>query len=177
MTNFQATKQKSVSSSVPALAGLWRSRVEAPFTFTKPLTPREFGQLKTLRNRLGDLTGQVMEWALNNWGSFAPQAAIEAGSGQWPIHPHIGFLLVHHTVALKLQTIATSTGAHPSQASTTTGKVIDSSLGAKKANQEKPFRLTPAQFARQMEALKPDGDLDKFWAEIELENQNKNAGV
>jgi hypothetical protein len=79
------------------LAGIWEER-----TGTQ-LTPKELGQLKSLRKALGDLTRDVIEWMLNavNWWHFCQQVRAESGLHHAPDHPHIGFLLRHHGRALK----------------------------------------------------------------------------
>ena len=106
MTTLEVTQQKSESQSVPVLAALWRSRIKTISAgVERPLTPKEFGQLKLLKQCLGSATRDVLDWALNNWSQFANKAACEAGS--CPTTPHIGFLLKHYVVAAKqLQSIA-----------------------------------------------------------------------
>jgi hypothetical protein len=176
MKTIEVPKQKSESHSVPALAVLWQSRIKTLFGgLQTPLTQKEFGQLKLLRKSLGDVTSEVVDWALNNWSSFASQAAAQAGTGVWPAHPHIGFLLTHHAVALELHTIATTPAVIPNITPINAAKPKATFWAEKKAAQEKAFKLTPAQVSKLMEAMEPDGDLDKFWAEIELENKNQTA--
>lgn len=58
-----------------------------------------------------------------------------------------------------------------------TSEVIDWALNNWGTFATKAFKPTPAQFAKMMAAMEPDGDLDKFWAEIELENKNKAGQV
>jgi hypothetical protein len=68
----------------------------------KPLTPKQFGQLKLLRNILEDITLDVMLWAFENWTLFSLEAKRCAGLPCAPANPHIGFLLAHCDVAVNL---------------------------------------------------------------------------
>lgn len=173
MTTLEVPKQTSEGQSVPVLAALWQSRMETLFGVKKPLTPKEFGQLKLLRKRLGDVTSKAIDLALNNWGSFATKAAVETGTGLWPVHPHIGFLLTHYAVALELYTIATTPAVIPNSTPINNAEPIATLWDEKTTAKEKPFKPTPAQFAKIMAAMEPDGDLDQVWGEIELENKNE----
>jgi hypothetical protein len=178
MKTVEVPQQKSESQSVPALAILWQSRMKMSLGGgQKPLTPREFGQLKLLRIRLGDVTSEVVDWAMNNWGPFATKATADAGTGSWPAHPHIGFLLAHHAVALELHTIATTPAVIPDSSSIKATKPMATFCGEKKTAKEKPFKPTPAQAAKIMAVMETDGDLEELWAEIELENKNKVGQV
>jgi hypothetical protein len=80
------------------LAGLWEKRTEMQ------LTPKELGQLKSLRKALGDLTREVIEWMVDpvNWWHFCQQVRAESGLHTAPPHPHVGFLLRQHDRALKI---------------------------------------------------------------------------
>jgi hypothetical protein len=91
-------KRDPVHHPVRFLAGLWEERTEMQ------LTPKELGQLKSLRKYLGDLTQDVIGWMLNsvNWWHFCQQVRAESGLHTAPPDPHIGFLLRHHTRALRL---------------------------------------------------------------------------
>lgn len=111
MTNIEAPKQKSERPSVPALSALWQSRMKTLFGgFDRPLTPREFGQLTLLRKHLGDLTSEVIDWALNNWWRFSHEVRVQAGLSGAPATPHVGFLLVHLAAAVNLMhTLAKNT--------------------------------------------------------------------
>lgn len=174
MTNVEVPKQKSETQPVPVLAALWQSRMKTLFGVVgKPLTPRDFGQLKKLRTCLGGVTSELIDWALNNWGSFATKAAAEAGIGVWPAHPHIGFLLAHHALALELQSIAKAPVVAVNDTPVKAAKPIATFSGEKNIAKEKAFKPTPAQVAKIMAAMQTDGDLDQVWAEIELENKDK----
>jgi hypothetical protein len=93
---------KKGKCSVPCLAVLWQTSIArlSVETEKKPLTPRQFGQLKLLRNGLGDITWAVIDWALNNWWWFSQAARACAGLPCAPATPHIGFLLAHYDVAV-----------------------------------------------------------------------------
>jgi len=60
--------------------------------------------MKSLRKALGDLTRDMIEWMLNpvNWWHFCQQVRAESGLHHAPDHPHVGFLLRHHSRALKI---------------------------------------------------------------------------
>jgi hypothetical protein len=110
MTTSEVAKQKSESPSVPVLAALWQARVKMIFNAEKNPTHREFGQLKMLRDRLGDTATEAIHWALNNWSRFSNEAKARTGLPSAPPAPHIGFLLAHYDVALSLMyAIAKST--------------------------------------------------------------------
>ena len=87
------------------LAGLWQQRMTSNFGIIgTQLTPKELGQLKSLRKSLGDLTREVVEWMLNpvNWWQFCQQVRDEAKLHGAPPHPHVGFLLAHHGRGLRI---------------------------------------------------------------------------
>jgi hypothetical protein len=89
--------------SVPILAYYWKYHTTLMFpSVARPLTPKEFGQLKLLRKHLGDSTRLVLDWVLNNWSRFCSQAISSAGLSSAPATPHIGFLLAHCAVAVNL---------------------------------------------------------------------------
>src|SRR4051794_3738962 len=103
-----AAHKQSSFPTVAVLATLWGSHfVKAGKYRTAKLTPREYGQLKSLRDSLGGSTTEILEWVLNNWQSFACKASEMSSVSSWPANPHIGFLLVHRTVAVGLQHTAT----------------------------------------------------------------------
>jgi hypothetical protein len=121
------------------------------------------------------LTSEVIDWALKNWLSFATKAAFEAGTGSWPAHPHIGFLLAHHGVALELQSIAKAPAVIPNS-TTINAANPKANVGAKQKNEkEEVFKPTAAQVAKMMAVMETDGDLEQLWAEIELENKNRRV--
>jgi hypothetical protein len=70
--------------------------------YQKPLTQKERGQLKMLANKIGAQTAEVIEFAIKNWTNFGYKASVEAGFGDYPSRPHIGFLLAHHHAAINL---------------------------------------------------------------------------
>ena len=85
------------------LEGVWQQQLIANFGSAKPFASKEFGQLKSLRKALGDLTQDVIEWMVEpgNWFRFCQQVRAESGLWRAPDNPHIGFLLAHHGRALK----------------------------------------------------------------------------
>jgi hypothetical protein len=86
------------------LAGLWQERMKENFGVTVQLMPKELRQLKTLRKALGDLTSDVMDWMLDpvNWWHFCQQVRSDSGSHRAPDYPHVGYLLAHHGIGLKI---------------------------------------------------------------------------
>jgi hypothetical protein len=87
------------------LGGIWQQRLTANFgVIATELTPKELGQLKSLRKALGDLTREVIEWMLNpvNWWHFCQQVRAESRLHHAPPHPHIGFLLAHRGRGLRI---------------------------------------------------------------------------
>jgi hypothetical protein len=98
-------KRDPVHHPVRFLAGLWQQNMMANFGGVgSQLTPKELGQMKSLKKYLGDLTQDVIGWMLNpvNWWHFCQQVRAESGLHTAPPDPHIGFLLRHHTRALKI---------------------------------------------------------------------------
>lgn len=97
-----------LTSKPIALATYWQSHVATKHgNYQKPLRQKEIGMLKKLGKDLGDKAPVVLNFVLNNWWRFAREAAADAGTGSWPDHPNIAFLLKHHAVAANLlQSIA-----------------------------------------------------------------------
>jgi hypothetical protein len=94
---------KQYRQSVPALGRLWMRRVKSVSSgIDRPLTPKEFGQLKSLSRALGDLTDEVITFAVDNWDKVCAKARYECGLPSNPVIPHIGFLLAHHSVVINL---------------------------------------------------------------------------
>ncbi len=103
---------QKIKHSVPFLAQMWQANMArmSGAVEQKPLTPRQFGQLKLLRNTLEDITWDVMLWALENWTQFSQEAKICMRLPCAPDIPDIGFLLAHCVVAVhRMYKIAKST--------------------------------------------------------------------
>ncbi len=80
------------------LGSIWQQKMIANFGVAgRSVTPKELGQLKSLRLRLGDLTREVIEWAVEpvNWWHFCQQVRAESKIHLVPDYPHCGFLLGH----------------------------------------------------------------------------------
>jgi hypothetical protein len=93
----------SKPQSVPAIAELWRSRIESIYGEPPPpLTGRQFGQLKRLLINLQEMTWDVVYRVLSIWPQFSEESRIAAGLSSTPARPHIGFLLVHCGTAVNL---------------------------------------------------------------------------
>ena len=87
------------------LSFLWQQRLaNNPRVGGLYWTDKQYGQLKKLRESLGDLTQHVVEWMLipENWWRFSQQVRTEGKLYRVPPDPDLGFLLKHHTRALKL---------------------------------------------------------------------------
>lgn len=93
--------------SMVAIASWWQRRIVAMAgNLNRPLTPKELGQLKSLRGYLGIWTFYVLNWVWENWWQFAQEAQVNAGLSSAPAKPHIGFLLKHNHVAVGLMKLA-----------------------------------------------------------------------
>jgi hypothetical protein len=140
-----AGAHKSKESS---LASFWHAHIATLYPgYQKPRTAKEAGQLKHLRQYLGDQTEPVIAYAVKNWIKFGTRAAGIAGTGMFPGEPNIGFLLMHHAVAVNLMTppkvdpvIATPAPKPPPSQSI--------------APKEEPYRMTDEEFYRMLEGLK-----------------------
>ena len=100
-----ALKRDAEQHPVRFLAAVWQQRMTANFRGTgRPLAPKELGQLKSLRKALGDLTRDVVEWMIDpvNWWHFCQQVRAESGSRRAPDYPHVGYLLAHHEIGVKI---------------------------------------------------------------------------
>jgi hypothetical protein len=87
------------------LGSIWQQKMIANFGVAeRPMTEKEFGQLKALRLHLGDLTREVIEWAVEpvNWWHFCQQVRAESKIRLVPADPHVGFLLAHRGRALRV---------------------------------------------------------------------------
>jgi hypothetical protein len=92
------SKTDSEHQPVRFLAGLWEQRTGTH------LTPKELGQLRDLRKRLGEFTRDVIDWMVEpiHWWRFCQQVRAESGLHSAPPDPHVGFLLKHHGRALRI---------------------------------------------------------------------------
>jgi hypothetical protein len=100
----EETSMQGARPTVPQLALAWQQSVAAVFgeTRKRPLSGKEIGQLKRLRNLLGEESGNVVSWAVENWVTFAALAEMQAGLSGSPAHPHLGFLVAHGATAVNL---------------------------------------------------------------------------
>lgn len=100
----EAQSETPERQPVVRLGLFWQACVAEPSRMApqRPLSAKEMGQLKQLRNYLGKETENVIGWAVDNWPRFAWRARAEAGLPSHPGNPHIGFLLKHHAIAVNL---------------------------------------------------------------------------
>jgi hypothetical protein len=101
MVTDQKTETSLLTPSVTYVAILWQQRLKTNFGVEKPLTSKECGQLKMLRNSLGLLTLKVIIRTLDSWQEFCNETRYESGLPCSPAFPHIGFLLAHYDAALR----------------------------------------------------------------------------
>lgn len=69
-----------------------------------PMTDKEFGQLKTLRLHLGDLTREVIEWIVDpvNWWHFCQQIRAESKNHRVSEYPNVGLVLLRRGSAMRV---------------------------------------------------------------------------
>lgn len=87
------------------LANRWQQRLASNFRVAAPpLSDKQWGQLRNLRESLGDLTQHVIESMLDpkNWFDFSQQVRMERKLFKVPDYPDIGFLYQHRNVAVKI---------------------------------------------------------------------------
>jgi hypothetical protein len=87
------------------LAGLWQKQLAANFRDAEvQLSAKEYGQLKMLMKAVGALTPDVIEWMVTpvNWWRFCQVVRAKFEVHSAPPLPHLGFLLAHHSIGLKL---------------------------------------------------------------------------
>ena len=88
---------------IPLAAHVWRKHLAKSLNQSiGPLTPQQYGQLKLLRDKVGDALLPLIEYAIHNWEVFAKKASSQAGYSVPPAVPTISFLLKHHRIALQL---------------------------------------------------------------------------
>jgi hypothetical protein len=99
------TKTDPEKHPVRSLASVWQQQMKANFGLAeRPMTSKEFGQLKALRLHWGDLTREVVEWIVDsvNWWHFCQGVRAAWKTIFVPEYPDIGFLLSRRGVALKV---------------------------------------------------------------------------
>jgi hypothetical protein len=88
---------------IPLVAHVWRKHLAKSLNQSVgPLTPQQYGQLKLLRNKVGETVLPLIEYAIYNWEIFANNASSQAGYSVPPSVPNISFLLKHYRIALQL---------------------------------------------------------------------------
>ena len=99
------TKTDPEKHPVRFLASIWQQKMKANFGVAeRPMTSKEFGQLKALRLHLGDLTREVIEWIVDpvNWWYFCQQVQAESRNHLVTEYPDIGLLLLRKGSALRV---------------------------------------------------------------------------
>lgn len=82
--------------TVMHLAQTWTLVQEAP------VTRKEFGQLKCLRDRCGPDTLRIIERAMGSWPEFTDRVRQQTGFESVPPVPHVGFLLKFYMTAVAM---------------------------------------------------------------------------
>ena len=99
------TKTDPEDHPVRFLASIWQKRLASnPRVGGMCWRDQQYGQMKKLRESLGDLTQHVVEWMLmpENWWQFTQQVRTEAKLYRVPADPDLGFLLVHRNRARRI---------------------------------------------------------------------------
>ena len=105
------------------------------------LIPKEHGQLKRLKESLGMKTAtEVIEYAIQNWGTFGRKAAENVGSSTFPPKPCVGWLLKYQATAVtmlheELQSIAKKQAAEEQAKKEAQAKEAANSLQELKAKE------------------------------------------
>jgi hypothetical protein len=82
--------------TVMRLAQTWTLVQEAP------LHPKEFGQLKCLRDRCGPDTLPIIEYVMHWWPEFTDRVRQQTRFESVPPLPHVGFLLKFYMTAVAM---------------------------------------------------------------------------
>jgi hypothetical protein len=84
------------AATVMLLAQTWTLVQEAP------LRPKEYGQLRWLRDQCGPDTLPLIEWVLHGWPEFTDCVRQQTGIQSVPPLPHVGFLLKFYLIAVAM---------------------------------------------------------------------------
>jgi hypothetical protein len=69
------------------------------------MTPKEFGQLRCLKDRCGLDTQHVIEFVLHWWQEFTDCVRRLKAIESVPMLPHIGFLLKFYKIAVEMMAV------------------------------------------------------------------------
>ena len=78
------------------LAQIWNLITESP------LQPKQFGQLRILKDRCGPDTLPIIKWVLHGWPEFTDCVRQQTGYESVPPLPHGGFLLKFYKIAIAM---------------------------------------------------------------------------
>lgn len=116
-------RAKDIGNGVRALEMLWKKRLSTEFPgYVKALTKQETGQLRLFVQKVGEQSGEALDYALTHWMTFAAVAAADAGLGTYPHKPHVGFVLAHYGTLLQLIAKAKASAVAPQIAKPATPK-------------------------------------------------------
>lgn len=103
MSKMSYEWMNSTPQSVPAIAERWHCEIKSIYGEPPlPLTPKQYGQLKQLRDKLRELTWYVAGEVVRVWPQFTQRVETAKGLLCSPSKPHIGFLLAYYDIAVNL---------------------------------------------------------------------------
>ena len=136
------------------LPAVWQSKLSSTYGgFVKPLTGKDQGQIKAVREYLLSVDVepvQAVGWCIENWQKFALDVRILEGLDHAPQQPVIGWVLKYkHRLAecykLSLQSIAEPVVLKAE------GVVVKHALPFVPGPQEQPAKFTPEEVAKNLE--------------------------
>jgi hypothetical protein len=80
----------------------WVKHVSADGEYVKPLTQKQYGQLRHFHTALGEDALAALDFAVINWGKFTWEAKMVKGLASTPTEPDIGFMQQYHDVLVQL---------------------------------------------------------------------------
>jgi hypothetical protein len=149
------------------LAFIWQQRLaNNPRVGGMCWTGKQYGQLKKLREALGDFTQHVVEWMLipENWWRFSQQVRTEGKLYRVPPDPNLGFLLAHRNRALKIMRWALHESTAP--ADVTFVQKLDQLRFAQMKSLVLVYADGVPEYLIKVEASKTLTDIQKLFIEI-----------
>lgn len=98
-----ASKKSKLWPNTPGgIALRWKSRMATMYGYQKELTLKERAMLKMILTTAGESTGDLIDFATQNWPKIAGYVKKQAGLSIAPTAPDLGFLVKHVDKALQL---------------------------------------------------------------------------
>lgn len=141
-----------------SLGSLWNALMSAKYQgYEKALTKKEYGQLKQLKQKLGDKNEAAVNLAIKDWIQFALQAKKEKGCVCVPEKPVIGFLLqnvdvIHSMLFSQIHDIKKAQEWESEKAKEEAEK--EKAIAAAKADKEDIYYPTPEEVCATIMAFK-----------------------